>query len=410
MDDLTLNEYVSYGWENLFFMRPDWLYAFIPILCIFLFFIITYKRREAWKQSFSEKLLPFLTIPGTRKQFIIPKLLLLFLLSLMTLAMAGPTWEQIERPGQKTEAALVVLLDVSLSMLAEDIQPNRMERAKLKLKDFFDANPNSRVALVAYAGTAHNVVPFSKDYKTIVRQMEALRPDIMPVNGSNLNDAFDLADSLLNKIVAPSTILLATDNLTGDDIKRIAQTAVNTHVEIMAISTPNGATIPMGRGVLRDDKGNTVIPRLDVINLDRAEALENVNVITVTLDNSDVQILAARVRQNLEFVVDLENAEEEWKDFGYWLLLPMLVLGLCWFRRGWRVHWSWVLLIIAGCKDAGEFSLGEQFITKDQKGQWLYNKGEKERAAETFESGNLRGYAIMKWVIWRKQQRHIVRM
>ena len=392
MGELNFREYVAYAWENLFFMRPDWLYAFIPIALIFIFFLITYRRREAWKQSFAKELLPFLTIKGTKKQFVVPKILLLILLSLMTLAMAGPTWEQIERPGQKTEAALVVLLDVSWSMLAEDIQPNRIERAKLKLKDFFNAGPNSKVALVAYAGTAHNVVPFSKDYKTIARQMDALRPDIMPVDGSNLNEALDMADSLLTKIVAPSTILLVTDNITQSDVQRIAQTAVNTHVEIMAIATPNGGTIPWGRDVMKDAQGNTVIPRLDVINLDQVEELDNVNIITVTLDNSDVQILAARVRQNLEFIVDLENAEEEWKDFGFWLLVPMLFISVLWFRRGWKVHWLWLLFIVAGCNDAGEFKLGDQFFTKDQKGQILYDKGEKEKAAETFESGNLKGY------------------
>lgn len=393
MGDLSLEEYISYAWENLWFMRPDWLYAFIPIGLILLMFLLTFKQREQWKQSISKKLLPFLIIKGTKRQFLVPKIFLIVLLSLMTLAMAGPTWEQIERPGQKTEAALVVVLDLSRSMLAEDIQPNRIERAKLKLKDFFSAKPDSKVALVAYAGTAHNVVPFSKDYKTITRQMDALRPGIMPVYGSNLPEALDLADSLLNKIVAPSTILLVTDNMTAADVQRIAQTAVHTHIEVMAIATPNGGMIPWGRGVLKDEKGNTVIPRLDVINLDQATAMENVNVITVTLDDSDVKILAARIRQNLEFTIDLENAEEEWKDFGYWLLLPMLFIGLFWFRRGWKVHWVLIFLINVGCNDAGEFNLEEQFFTQDQKGQILYNKGDKQGAAETYQSGNHKGYA-----------------
>ena len=392
MGDLSIQEYIGYAWENLWFLRPQWLYLFIPIGLIILLFLFNYKRLEEWKKTYAPHLLPFLTIQGTKSQFIWPKLLIILLLSLMTLAMSGPTWEQIERPGQKTEAALVVLLDLSRSMLAEDIQPNRIERAKLKLTDFFEAKPNTRIALVAFAGTAHEVVPFSKDYKTIIRQMEALRPSIMPVQGSNLEEAMDLADTLLSKIVAPSTILLATDNINSESIQRIAQTATHTHVEVMTIATPNGAAIPAGRGVLKDRDGNTVIPRLDVINLDQLSALDNVNVITVTLDDSDVQILAARIRQNLEFTIDLENAEEEWKDFGYWLLFPLLFISLLWFRRGWKVHWMWIIFIMYGCNDAGEFHLEEQFFTKDQRAQILYEKGEKKRAAETFESGNLKGF------------------
>ena len=392
MGELSFQEYMRYAWDNLWFLRPEWLYLFVPIGLILLLFVLNYKQQEEWKRFYAANLLPFLTISGTKSQFIWPKLLLIVLLSLMTLAMSGPTWEQIERPGQKTEAALVVLLDLSRSMLAEDIQPNRIERAKLKLNDFFEARPNTKIALVAFAGTAHEVVPFSKDYKTIIRQMEALRPDIMPVQGTNLNEAMNLADTLLQKIVAPSTILLVTDNIDSEALQRLAQTATHTHIEVMAIATPNGGTIPAGRGVLKDQNGNTVIPRLDVINLNQLNELENVNVITVTLDDSDVQILAARIRQNLEFTIDLENAEEEWKDFGYWLLIPLLFISLLWFRRGWKVHWMWIFFIFYGCNDAGEFHFDEQFFTKDQKGQMLYDKGEKQKAAETFQSGSLKGY------------------
>jgi len=393
MNDLTYSEYISFAWENLFFMRPEWLYAFIPIGLICIMFIITYQGRDQWKRSFAKHLLPFLTIKGTKRQFLAPKILLIVLLSFITLAMAGPTWEKIERPGQKTEAALVVLLDLSRSMLAEDIQPNRIERAKLKLNDFFAAKPNTKTALIAYAGTAHSVVPFSKDYKTISRQMEALRPDIMPVQGTNLSEALDKADTLLAKIVAPSSILLVTDNITASDIQRISQTATHSHIEIMAVATPTGGTIPLKKGALKDKQGNTVIPRMDVVNLDQLSAMENVNVITVTLDDTDVKILAARIRQNLEFEIDLENVEEEWKDFGYWLLIPILFISLLWFRRGWKVHWIWLLFIVMGCNDAGEFNLEDQFFTKDQKAQRLLDKGENERAAQVFESGLHQGYA-----------------
>lgn len=374
-------------------MRPDWLYAFVVIGVIAILFIITNRRRAQWKKNFNKELLPYITTKGTTRQYTLPKVLLLLLLSLLTLAAAGPTWEQIERPGQKTEAALVVLMDMSRSMLAEDIQPNRVERAKFKLRDFFAAAPKAKTALVAYAGTAHTVVPFSKDYKTITRQMEALRPGIMPVKGSNLNEAMTLADSLLQDVIAPSTILLVTDNLTQDDLQRISQTAATTHIEIMAIATPNGGTIPYRNTVLKDKERNTVIPRLDVITLDQAGEMENVNVITVTLDDSDVNILAAHIRQNLEFTIDLDKAEEEWKDFGYFLTLPLLFISLLWFRRGWKVHWVWLVLIMMSCKnDAGEFKLEDQFLTPDQKGQLLLNKGDTLAAAEAFESGSRKGY------------------
>ncbi|MBO3117450.1 VWA domain-containing protein [Winogradskyella sp. DF17] len=392
MDDLSTSEYMSYAWDNLWFMRPDWLYAFIPIGILIVLFLLTFNTRASWKKNFSADLLPFLIIKGTKRQFIIPKIILILFLSLITIAASGPTWEQIENPGQKTEAVLLVLLDLSRSMLAEDIQPNRIERAKLKLEDFFKAKPKAKVGLVAYAGSVHSVVPFSKDYKTINRQMEALRPDIMPIQGSNLSEALDLADSLLAKIIAPSTIIIVTDNVEEMDIPRLAQTAVQSHIEVMAISTPGGATIPVGKRDLKDKAGNTVISSLNTITLNQIEAIENANVITVTLDDSDVKILAARVRQNLEFEIDLENAEEEWKDFGYWLCFPLLLLTLFSFRRGWKVHWVWLLLLAYNCNEEQNLNIDELFFTKDQQGQRFLKKGDTLRALETFKSGNIKGY------------------
>lgn len=393
MDELTLQEYLSYAWENLWFLRPYWFWAFIPLGLIALFFLFSHQRQSKWKQSFSKHLLPFLTIKGSKTQFLLPKLLLLLLLSLMIVGMAGPTWEQIERPGNKTEAALVILLDLSRSMLAEDIQPNRIERAKLKIKDLFSAAPNVKTALVAFAGTAHTVVPFSKDYRTISRQMEALRPGIMPIRGSNITEALDLADTLLNKIIAPSTILLVTDNIPPEETERVSRLASQTHLEIMTIATPNGATIPMGRGVLKDKAGNTVIPRLDLVSLKQIGEIENVNIVPTTLDDSDVKILATHIRQNLEFIIDPENAEEEWKDNGYWLLFPITLICLFWFRRGWLVHWCWIFLLTSGCTGEEDFSFADLFYTKDQQAQRLLEKGNMEEAAERFESATLKGYA-----------------
>lgn len=397
MDKLTFSEYIKYAWENFFFLRPDWLYAFLPILLLGLLLFINNKEGENWKQAYASHLLPFLVVPGTKRQFIVPKVLLLLIVSLLTIAMAGPTWEKIDKPGQKTEAVMVILLDLSRSMLAEDIQPNRLERAKLKLQDFFKANPNSKTALIAYAGTAHSVVPFSKDYKTISRQMEALRPDIMPVMGTNLKEGLDMADSLLQNILAPSTVLIVSDSFNSESVSRIAQTASHTHVELMAIATPNGSTVPEGRGVLKDAKGNTVIARLDVNVLDQIGALENVNVVTVTLDDTDVNILAARIRQNLEYTIDPENAEEEWKDRGIWLLLPVLIMSLVWFRRGWKVHWMWLLLLsFNSCGKIEGFSLSDSFFTKDQRAQKYLEKGEMSKAASTFNSELHKGYAYYK--------------
>ncbi len=386
---------ILFSWQDLWFLRPQWFWGFIPVAAIALMFLVTFRRKEEWKRSFSKALLPFVTIPGTRSQFLLPRIFLLLLLSLMVTGLAGPTWEEREHQGNRTEAGLVILLDLSNSMLAEDIQPNRLERARLKLKDLFDAQPGIQTALVAFAGSAHTVVPFTRDYPVIESQMEALRPDIMPMSGTNLDDAFDLADSLLRRIEAPSSILLVTDGIGQQDVERIRESSRISRVEIMILGTPGGATIPGGRGVLRDSTGAPVVAGFDPSILMELGKSPGVNIVTVTLDESDVKIMAMHIRENLEFITDPEDAETEWKDVGFWILIPVMLLSLLWFRRGWMVHWIWLLFILNlnGCSNHSDFRMADLFRTRDQQGQHLLEKGYAGEAAERFESAARKGYA-----------------
>ena len=387
---------ISFSWQELWFLRPQFLWVFIPVGLTAIMLLFSYRRKEQWKKSFSKQLLPFLTIPGTRGQFRWPKILLLVLLSLMVLALSGPTWEEHEHSGDRADAALVVVLDLSRSMLAEDIQPNRIERAKLKILDLFKAQPNIRTALVAYAGTAHTVVPFTRDYRTISFQMQALRPEIMPLQGTNLTEALNLADSLLISVKAPGSIFFVTDQVKQLDIERIKMSSRDAMVEMMVLGTPGGAPIPSGNSTHKDRSGNTVIAGFDPAILNELGQSENVNIVTVTLDDTDVKILAASIRKNLSYIADPDQAETDWKDAGYWLLLPILLISLFWFRRGWMVHWCWLIIFLSSCSREGDIRLADLFLTRDQQGQRLYEKDETETAAERFESGEWKGYTYVE--------------
>jgi len=384
---------ISFTWEGLWFLRPQWLWGFIAVAAIGTMFIFSHRREAQWKRSFSATLLRYLLVPGTRRQSLWPRVILILLLSLMILALSGPTWEEREHPGERSEAAMVILLDLSKSMEAEDIQPKRIDRARMKIRDLFDAQPNIRTALVAFAGSAHTVVPFTKDYRAIERQMEALNMNIMPLQGTNLPEAFALADSLLGRVEAPSFILLVTDRIAAGEEDLIRQSAGNNRVEVMIIATPGGAAIPEGRGVVRDASGEPVIAGFDPAVLEVLGRVPGIDIITVTLDDTDVKILAMNIRRNLEFTETPEQAETDWKDAGYWLLAPMLLLTLFWFRKGWLVQWCWILLLMSSCSADREGSLEGLFRTRDQQGQRLYQKGEWENAGSRFESAAWKGMA-----------------
>jgi len=383
------------------FLRPEWFWGLLPVAIVAVFLFLNTRKKENWRNAISKELLPYLIIRGDSVSRL-PKFILLFVLLLMVFSMAGPTWEKIEKPGGRIEAAMVIIVDASKSMLAEDVQPNRLERAKLKIVDMLEASPGAHVAVIAYAGTAHTVIPFTADYKTVNYQIESLSPDVMPVRGSNLAAALSLADSLVEPIDAPNTIVIFTDDASPDDARALERfTNSGNRFEYVVLATPSGAPIPLGGGkFLKDENGNTVVPKL---NIDRFKTLgkqENVNVSAVTLDDSDVKYLAANIRQNLIFDKAPEDDDEDWQDAGYWLVIPLALLTLFWFRRGWLVQWSWLLLItiqFSACSPKGSeknlqieplpdnWTFTDLWFTRDQQGQRILDAGNPEEAFDRFE-------------------------
>ncbi len=388
------------------FLRPEWLWLLLLIIPLVVLLFFKTKEKEGWRQNIAKHLLPYLIIPGDKISKW-PKIFLLLASIIMLIAIAGPSWEKIDKPGIQTKAALVIALDLSRSMLVEDIQPNRLERAKQKISDLLKEKPGTRTALLGFAGTAHVVLHFTTDYNAINYQLESLSPKVMPVQGTDLKGAIILADSLLVPVEAFSTILVISDGMEISDIEYLksSQPGRKNKIEFMALGTPSGGLIPLGKGKYQKDKsGRNVTAALDVQALKELVSIPNINVTTVTLDNSDVRIIADNIRRSLFFTKDQKLAEDDWADGGKWLLFPLILIALFWFRRGWMVQWLFsILFLITGC--TGENSMKEETInlqpdkiqfadlwfTKDQQGQRLFAKGDFLKAAQKYEDLMWRG-------------------
>src|SRR5690606_35107252 len=114
------------------------------------------------------------------------------------IAAAGPSWQKIQQPVSKQQDALVIVLDLSLSMYAEDEQPSRLVRARRKINDILQQRKEGLTALITYSGDAHVVVPLTDDGNTIINLLPALEPAIMPSFGSNIRAALQLAQQQLD--------------------------------------------------------------------------------------------------------------------------------------------------------------------------------------------------------------------
>ncbi|MBN3581489.1 VWA domain-containing protein [Algoriphagus aestuarii] len=384
-------------WNEFHFLRPVFLWGFAPLSLILLLSLLSIRQEITWKAMIAPHLRPYVIQKGNEGMKIWMQVIGFFALSLGILGLAGPTWKKVEVPGQQLETPLVVLLDLSQSMLATDLQPNRLERAKFKISDLIEQNPQARMALIGFAGTAHTIVPLTKDYGIIKSHIDGLSPDVMPLPGSNLEDALTLADTLMSVTDAPGTVLILSDDIEDQEFELIRNFVQNSNnsVQLLAINTDSGAEVPnlSGRGTIKDQEGNSMISALNENVLAQLNALEQVTVNRLTLDESDVELISKAVKKNLIFTEKPEEKEDDWRDVGLLLIIPMAILFLLWFRKGW-VLYGLVLILFSSC--SGDMTFKDLWYTKDYQAQLLSDKGDFAAAAEEFEDPLRKGVAYFK--------------
>jgi Ca-activated chloride channel homolog len=371
-----MNKIISYG-QNIYeqlkgidrvefhFLRPQFLMLFIPVLAVLLLLIASNRQRSKWKNIIAPALRPFVFTKGDPWAIILPMFAFAIGISSMIVSLSGPTWKKKEIPGAKTNAVMLIGMDLSPSMLTNDIEPNRLERAKFKLTDLLEANPRTQVGLLAIAGTTHPVLPFCTDYKIIEQQATALAPKVMPVQGRDMKIFMGVADTFMRKIGAPSTLLLITDQLNAADtslFNRFTDRSIH-RLEILLVAT---------------DK------TIDTSLMNQIAENKKIIINPVTLDKTDVQAIAKRVRDKLVFTLENKKLENVWDDRGLIFLIPALLIGLLWFRRGWVIQWCWVplLLFSSSCKPDSKHA--EWWYTKDDQAEAFYKENKFEEAASLY--------------------------
>lgn len=394
MDNFTFH----IDWDVFHFLRPGLLWLFLPLAVALILGLIGLREEVRWKKIISPHLRPFMIKRGSESFKRWMQLLAFVVAAFGILGVSGPAWRKIELPDRTLETPLVIALDLSQSMLATDLQPTRLERAKFKIQDLLKANPRARSALIGFAGTAHTLVPLTNDYSIILSHLMNLSPSVLPFPGTDQQAALMLADSLVAATEAPGTLLLITDQCTDETFEQLQEYALNASltVKVMPMGTSRGAIVPMGstNRPMRDDKGEIVESSIDRQVLQRMDALEGVDIVELTLDNSDMESLAAEISKNLEFRDETENLEENWQDEGFWFLIPLAIFLLFWFRRGWVIYSIASLVFFNSC--APDNKLGALWFSNDYRGQKFYDLGRFEEAAEVFESPMRKGLAYYK--------------
>lgn len=389
--------------QGFHFLRPQWLWALVPTG---LFFLRLHRRldsRRQWRRVIAPHLLEHLTVGAEDGVRIRPIHLTTLAMIVSTLAMAGPSWDREISPFAEDNAPLVIVMDVSLSMNAVDVQPTRLERAKQKVRDLLEQRPGARTALIAYAGSAHTVLPLSTDASMFESFLDGLETGIMPVSGKEPGRALQLADSVLARDSVPGSILFMTDGISGDFTAVFAthQEQSRDEVMVLALGTTAGAPIRTGENRFATDAGGArIVATLDQAGLEALVNQAGVFVAGSTVDGADVERLQSRIQSHLQ-AVQQDDPTARWKDNGYYLLIPLVLMALLWFRKGWTIRWSAAVLVLglSGCAAPSGDSQGgfiDLWLTPDQQGRRVYDQGRYAEAADRFQNFQWQGTAAYR--------------
>ncbi len=368
------------------FLRPEWLLALPGVIGAAVFLARRRLGPGSWRTVVAAPLLPYVLDDATTGRGDSRWWLVGIGGVIAVLALAGPAWQRIEQPVYRSDQALVIALDLSRSMDAQDIAPSRVLRARLKILDILERRGSGQTALVVYSANAFTVTPLTTDTDTIASLVGSLSTDIMPSRGSYPIAAINKGRKLLEQAGAPAgEILLITDGGASPAAEAVARDllARGYSLSILAVGTLDGAPIPrLNGGFVNDRSGQIAVPRLETNSLSRLAAAGGGEFALLTTDDSDLDRLLSGVAPRQQ-PSDNSMATDQWREEGPWLLLLLLPLAALAFRRGWVAV---LAIAILPASPEAEASLWDDiWLTRDQQAQRALRQGEADMASELFE-------------------------
>ncbi len=424
---------------NFHFVRPLWLLVLLVLIFVLWLFQKQRFQQSPWSQFLPTHLSKVL-IEGSTHTFSTTKsvktaLLKPFFIGLLSIiALAGPAWEKLPQPIYQTERGSVLIMDMSYSMYATDVKPNRLIRARYKAIDLLNKINEGDIGLVAYAGDAFVISPLTQDIKNIELLLPSLTPDIMPELGANPYAALVLAhEMLLNAGHLNGNIYWFTDDVDNEELTDIYDWSeeFGHQLNILGIGTANGAPIKLSSGeLLKDSYGAIVIPRLPSQKLNSLAAKGNGHYKTITNDDSDIDFLILQgklltLNSKTKNKKQGQQTGDQWQEQGAWLLVLVLPLVLSYFRRGGAILmlpftslpllfpllFSLSFSLVSSPTFADDNELSPQksslqydlkstwknlWYTKNQQAQQQYNQKNYQGAAQQFSNKQWQGSAHYK--------------
>ena len=328
MADFTL--FNQFTW-----IYPEYLLGLIPLALL-----LPWLKQNAQKTGLIAPHLAKLLSVGNqttkKNKWALPTLASAWLIAVI--ALAGPSFEKADLPAFGISGARVLVMDMSRSMYAIDISPDRLSQARYKALDLLPGWQEGSTGLVAYSGDAYTVSPLTEDASTLASLIPSLSPAIMPFQGSNAGAGIQQAIDLMTQAGFPQgDIVLITDGLSQKESQAVLRLVEDQEfrVSILAVGTQEGGPIQLPEGGMLENHGNLVIAQLSLETLSPITQQTGGVLQTWQPTNRDVQAILARTEKPIESG-DGKNKEaiQEQVNAGFWLMIPLALLALFGFRKG----------------------------------------------------------------------------
>lgn len=329
------------------FLRPWWWLA-LPPLYVVVFWLA--RRRGGsgdWSGIIDPELLPALRLDGdsggndgARNTNMRPWPWLALAWTLAVLALAGPSWQQDRAAAYRAPADWVLVLDLSPSMTATDVAPNRVTRARYALNDLLDAAHDARVGLVVFSDEPYTVTPLTQDVATVRALLPSLAPDMMPSAGDHLAPAFEQAKKLLAASAAKDKRVVVLSDGFDDPASALRAAAAlrsqGVAVSMVGVGTSGGAPVRNADGgFAKDAHGRPVLAHLDVDRLRQLAQAGGGRYVDVADLSGLISSLQASSQRTIGAIAEKGVEVAHWRDAGAYLLPALLLLAALLTRRRW---------------------------------------------------------------------------
>lgn len=375
----------------LHFLRPWWWLALAPLPLVLWGVARAGTGRAAFARLVDATLLPHLLhASGARRGTGLAMLALAWVLAIA--ALAGPAWQRVEAPLYVNGAARVVALSLSTDMLAQDLPPDRMTRARYAAHDLIEAAGDARTALVAYAGAAFTVAPLTSDKRTVLNLLRALQPDVMPVPGNDAAAGISRSIDLLHDAhVRGGEIIVVTDRAQDAAVaaaRKARQAGIR--VDVLGVGTTQGAPVPQAGGGFAGGAHGTLMAKRDDAGLRAIAQAGGGTYAVLPAGGGATPVFAAPVARGAH--ASRDERATIWRDGGVWLLPVLVVLAALAFRRGWLLVLA-LLVLPAAMPSAHAAAPSSWWSNRDQRAVQALQQGDNQSAQRLAVSPGLRGSA-----------------